>query len=330
MRNIDYPKVFSKYLQILRNARNPKSENPEFYYLGWNTVREQEMFNFGGKQFEEARDMVDYAKKISILCIHELLSRLQTKKRLFHNLECLELKKEFPNICFVLQNIQTNEIIIFKEIEESNFWKEKSVEPPSIQKFMTQNNSPTCKYVYLVYDYAYLQVVGHNNDQNDPGRGYQIYSLKWFFETYYGKEEYQSFYQALTNYIDLANDILGYVVVKMLNSNSILNFRKITEREFLKFDYNVLLKKQVKNFHLTDSDFRLLTKYFLEEKNYLTGLGDSDFAESLITAEWLYDSMKKARAIDLTVIGMGYLKAVEQLLYRVICLHRGASIILCK
>ena len=50
-------------------------------------------------------------------------------------------------------------------------------------------------------------------------------------------------------------------------------------------------------------------------------LGDSDFSESLITAEWLYVSMKKAQAIDLTVIGMGYFKAVEQLLYSLICLH---------
>lgn len=325
MINIDYPKVFSKYLQILRNARNPKSKKPEFYDLGWNIVREQELFNFGGKQFEEARDMVDYAKKISILCIHELLSRLQTKKRLFNNLECIELKKEIPNICFVLQNIQTNELVIFKEIEESSFWQEKGVEPPLIQKFMKQNNSSTCKYIYLVYDYAYLQVVGHNDDQEDPGRGYQLYSLKWFFETYYGKEEYQTFYHALTDYIDFTNDILGYIVVRILTTNSMINFRKVIEREFLKFDYNVLLKKQVKNFHLTEFDFRLLTKYFLEEKNYLVGVGESNFSESLITAEWLYDSMKKAKAIDLTVIGMGYLKAIEQLLYHVICLHRGSD-----
>ena len=40
-----------------------------------------------------------------------------------------------------------------------------------------------------------------------------------------------------------------------------------------------------------------------------------DFAESLITAEWLRDSMRKAHAIDLTVIGTGYFKAAEQLLF---------------
>ena len=52
-------------------------------------------------------------------------------------------------------------------------------------------------------------------------------------------------------------------------------------------------------------------------------LGSRDFAESLVTAEWLFDCMKKAQAIDLTIIGMGYFKAVEQLLFELICLHKN-------
>lgn len=47
-------------------------------------------------------------------------------------------------------------------------------------------------------------------------------------------------------------------------------------------------------------------------------LGTKDYAESIITAEWLRDSMKKARAIDLTIIALGYFKAVEQLLYKIL------------
>ena len=56
-------------------------------------------------------------------------------------------------------------------------------------------------------------------------------------------------------------------------------------------------------------------------------MGSHDFAESLITAEWLYSSMKKASAIDLTTVGMGYLKAVEQLLYELICLHKDNGLL---
>lgn len=59
-------------------------------------------------------------------------------------------------------------------------------------------------------------------------------------------------------------------------------------------------------------------------------VGSHDFAESLITAEWLYSSMKQAKAIDLTVIGTGYFKAVEQLLYELICLHKDEGRVIKK
>lgn len=36
--------------------------------------------------------------------------------------------------------------------------------------------------------------------------------------------------------------------------------------------------------------------------------------------------MKKAKAIDLTIIGMGYFKAVEQLLYELICFHKNQGL----
>lgn len=55
---------------------------------------------------------------------------------------------------------------------------------------------------------------------------------------------------------------------------------------------------------------------------YRVLLSGKDYAESLITAEWLHDAMTKARAIDLTVIGTGYFKAAEQLLFALIRLSR--------
>ena len=57
----------------------------------------------------------------------------------------------------------------------------------------------------------------------------------------------------------------------------------------------------------------------------MIAFGTNDFAESLITAEWLFDSMQKAAAIDLTVIGMGYFKAVEQLLFDLIATRSNQS-----
>lgn len=66
----------------------------------------------------------------------------------------------------------------------------------------------------------------------------------------------------------------------------------------------------------------MIEAQFVNDKVFRFALGNHDYAESLITAEWLINSMEKAKAIDLTVIGMGYLKAVELLLFDLICLIR--------
>lgn len=181
-----------------------------------------------------------------------------------------------------------------------------------------------------MFDYAYLQLVGHNDDESDPGRGYNLYSLKWFFEEYFGQEEYEQFNIAVTAYISEVNSYIGYVTIKTLIPSSLINFRKNVERTLVNFEYEQLLSIKYNGFELREEEYKKIRKQFLDDRTLLTLLGSKDFAESLITAEWLYDSMKKAKAIDLTIIGMGYFKAVEQLLYDLICLHKNQGLTIRK
>jgi hypothetical protein len=129
----------------------------------------------------------------------------------------------------------------------------------------------------------------------------------------------------LRNYNQEVNDYLGYILIKSLTPNAMINFRKITERSIIKFPFEILREKKAKDYELREDEFIKIKDQFIGEKTYLVMLGDHHFSESLITAEWLYDSMKKAQAIDLTVIGMGYFKAVEQLLFELICLHKNEN-----
>jgi hypothetical protein len=318
---VNYKGIFEKYLQQIKSARNPKSERPEMTDLEWNRVIQQVVFDFGGYEFSKYTGVVEAARAISIRCLHEIIYHLQAKNPQFNSIDYSSIKELFPNVCFVLQNLKTKELLIFKEVEDCGFWKMKGKEPKAVADFMDSVSAKSCKYVYLVYDCAYLQVIGHNDDESDPGRGYNLYSLKWFFETYYGTAEYACFLEELNVYLKAVNDYLGYILLKSLTPNAMLNFRKITEQKIVKYQYESLMARKAKEYELSNDAFELIKQQFVDESTYLVALGNSDFSESLITAEWLYDSMKKAQAIDLTVIGMGYFKAVEQLLYNLICLH---------
>lgn len=124
-------------------------------------------------------------------------------------------------------------------------------------------------------------------------------------------------------YVESVRNCIGYNTVKTLTPGSLINFRKVTENEILKHPYDELLNVQVKNYTLEPTELNKLKDQFFKDKTFQGLLGDKGYAESLVTAKWLFDSMKKAQAIDLTIIGMGYFKAVEQLLYELICLHKN-------
>lgn len=187
-------------------------------------------------------------------------------------------------------------------------------------------DAKSCRYIYFLFDNAFYQVIGHNNDEADPGRGYNVYSLKWFFETYFSEDEYRRFELALKEYIEEAKDYIGYSTIKTLSQNSLVTFKKITENTLLHYPYENLKAVRAKQYELFEEEFKKVRKQFIEEKKFLVMLGSMDFSESLITAEWLYDSMKKAKAIDLTIIGMGYFKSVEQLLYSILKINECESV----
>src|SRR5699024_3926838 len=187
-------------------------------------------------------------------------------------------------------------LLLFKDIEDSSLWKKMDGEPDAICELMQQNACEKCKYIYLMFDYAYLLLVGHNDDESDPGRGYNLYSLKWFFEEYFGQEEYEQFNIAVTAYISEVNSYIGYVTIKTLIPSSLINFRKNVERTLVNFEYEQLLSIKYNGFELREEEYKKIRKQFLDDRTLLTLLGSKDFAESLITAEWLYDSMKKAKA----------------------------------
>ena len=61
-------------------------------------------------------------------------------------------------------------------------------------------------------------------------------------------------------------------------------------------------------------------KNFINRKYYLALIGRSDFAKSFETSEYLYRQHNAGEDIDYTSIISGYLKSVEQLLYKIVML----------
>ena len=332
-KKFNYSSLFEQALSRIKSLRAPRADRLEVKDLQWDIVQEQALFNFGGEDFEKSVTVYKGANSISVSCLHFIIGQLF--KMYDYSTEDVAIdpsgnERVFGRVRFAIKDNRSKTLLLFKDIEDSSLWKKMDGEPDAICELMQQNACEKCKYIYLMFDYAYLQLVGHNDDESDPGRGYNLYSLKWFFEEYFGQEEYEQFNIAVTAYISEVNSYIGYVTIKTLIPSSLINFRKNVERTLVNFEYEQLLSIKYNGFELREEEYKKIRKQFLDDRTLLTLLGSKDFAESLITAEWLYDSMKKAKAIDLTIIGMGYFKAVEQLLYDLICLHKNQGLTIRK
>ena len=317
----NYKLLFDQALVKIKSIRDPRAARVDLSDLKWHEVEQEIMFDFEGVTLKKYKNVADAANMITVSCFHFMIIKLM----LHYGYQVTEIKVQkelqdgpLKSNLFTLVNKNAKELLFFKSIEECPFWKLPDKEPEEIQNLMKTVKADSCKYIYLLFDKAYLQLVGHNDDESDPGRGFNVFSIKDYFKSYFGDDEYSRFEAAFKDYIQDANDYIGYGTIKTLSKNSLLTFRKVTENEILTFSYKDLMSIRAKQYELSGPEFMKITKQFIEDKRFLVMLGSGDFAESLITAEWLRDSMKKAQAIDLTAIGMGYFKAVEQLLYEIL------------
>lgn len=328
---VDYNSIFNKALNHIKSIRAPHAGRVEDKFLQWDIVEEQALLKLGGKDFDKMMHVYESAMMTSVSSVLYIIQQLLLEYE--YDVENIPYDKNdsfFERTFLILKDCKRKCLLVFRDIEESSMLKRKGSEPPEVEKIMKDRGCESCNYIYFMNDLAYLQLMDYNDDMNDPGRGYNLYSLKWFFETYFNAEEYNLFYKNFQTYISDVETYIGYTTTKILIPGALNNFKRIIERTLVNYSYNKLLAITYNKKHLQQADFQLIKKQFLSEKTLLTMVGKRDFAMSLLTAEWLYDSMKKAKAIDLTVIGMGYFKAVEQLIFDLICLHKNEGFLIKK
>lgn len=224
----------------------------------------------------------------------------------------VEQSNRRPILAFIKTEADREILYIFKEYGIGNRLPESL-----LQKIAKDVGVKHYRYISVVEDDAFSEVLNHNDNKDDPSRGTGIYSLKFFFEKTFGKDEYEKFKKYTDLFTKEVRDYFGFSIVKTLKPNTLYNFKKTVRENILEFDISKL-----------DADNRLsydqreyLRKRFIEDNLYELLVGKSDFAQSFMTAEWLYDSLSDAGNIDLTAIAMGYFKAVEQILFKYICLH---------
>lgn len=173
-----------------------------------------------------------------------------------------------------------------------------------------------------------------NEQYRRDGLKLRAISIESFFNQYFGSEEYNSFASHIDRYLQEAREITGYKSIKFLSSMNLATQKVFEEKELAEWDYHnysfqIIDKsnKKIQDYlYLSTTSFPS-TLLQTMEKNYVSGglfksmLGSGEHAESFITSEWLYHSLKGKMNFDFTSVISGYLKSIEQLLYRIVMLN---------
>ncbi len=317
----DYAAIFNKVLKKVSALRLPSSQNMD--YIEVDKFRQNAFFPYKSNQFSFTYSSV---KSITYTCLARIISGLLIQNRIEHEVLFelnVSIPEEFSRIVFSVKDFKKKTIYLFKEIEPDFLLINGKLDISSEEK--DKLGVSDCKMVYFTFDEAFKQNIFHNEDIHDASRGTNMYSFKWFFELYFGKHEYLKFEQEFKKYISNVTDCIGYVSLKTLSYSAQINIKRIVEKEFKSFNYASVLGIPLKD--KEQKAYNYLYNHFLESKTISFVYGDNDCAESIITAEWLFRSFKKVKAVDLSIIAVGYFKFVEQLLFSFMSLQTNKGLV---
>lgn len=152
------------------------------------------------------------------------------------------------------------------------------------------------------------------------------YSIKMFFDEFINDNLYNYFLTTLEEVIEEMQKLIGFDTIPSINISNVTGV-KLDLRETIKnIDFQLLTYNSSKEFDsLSRNDLSNICSN-LDNGKAQVMVGESDFAQSYITSEYLYQVLvdkfnnnKLEYKFDYTSVVAGYLKTIEQFLYKLLC-----------
>jgi hypothetical protein len=147
-----------------------------------------------------------------------------------------------------------------------------------------------------------------------------------FLEVLFGEQEKLAFQEEMADFKEEMHKAIGYQITELCSPYNLEKLKQQLEEEIKNYDYDRIKQQRYADMlaaglhenDLYNSSFSKIKNTFIGNERYKLLLGNSDFAESFITSEWLYKKYFALDELDNTFIVAGYLKSIEQLLWDII------------
>lgn len=154
-------------------------------------------------------------------------------------------------------------------------------------------------------------------------------SVKDFFTSNFSEQVYSEYIAAVKEAVADVYKYVGLQTVTNLTTNYLPFFlesetQRIKSFPFQTKAYRIIntMKPKASQWYgngvISQPDEAIIHSAFFDQERYLALVGKESFAKSFITSEYLYFALKENNQFDYTAIVSGYLKSIEQLLYRIL------------
>lgn len=165
------------------------------------------------------------------------------------------------------------------------------------------------KNLYIILANETESILTLINDKNNHLVNSEFETLKRFVCNYLGEDIWNIYFNGLFEALsEKINSNKVFEVSKLYSSYSESDFKKRCLTLLSEFDLSNEVKKT-----LGDSTYKILKNRFKERVNLL--VKESDYGNSFITSEWLFQNLLRDNNLDKTFIVSGYLKSIEQFLF---------------
>lgn len=304
---IDYASIEQKYLSKVKKLRKRNAQPDGLDLINEAAKPENAFFDITDEHYTNYRFMLDELEKITSELLQEIISNLIKE----YQVTDLYIVSNEPILSLV--SIENNKRILY-------YFKRYGM-PTKIDRFFIKEIGRQCstvgfKLVSLVRKDAGSYSFDHFFENYDL-------SMKDFFLLFFNNDEYLAFEEMEKKLTKTAKAHIGYSMVKNLSPYALYSFKRYVNSYIHSKDFaSIIAESNVKG-NIDSVSVAKINKQFFEEGNYAALIGKTQFAQSLITAEWMYYSLLDANSVDLTVIALGFFKAFEQMLCKYILLHSG-------
>lgn len=200
------------------------------------------------------------------------------------------------------------------------------------------------KNLFNKYTLNHLTIINFNKDLskrnffNDFDGRVNTVSFQEFLNNIFNDDIASSFLSKCQNFVQNANKIIGFSTIPELSLRYLSDFKFSKLNDLKRECYNdkkyIIVNDEnkkdmnfesLKDYKLSDSDYNILYENFINRNLVSSLFTYENFSECFITSEYMYSIFGDTNNFDYTSIIAGYLKFIEQLLYKLvnIILERG-------